>query len=43
MLQPGDAAPQFVAPSTHGELDLAAWWPSGPIVLYFYPKAGTSG
>jgi peroxiredoxin len=43
MLQPGDAAPLFVAPSTHGELDLAVMLADRPTVLFFYPKAGTSG
>jgi peroxiredoxin len=43
MLQPGDAAPSFVAPSTHGEIDLAAMVAQQVTVLYFYPKAGTSG
>ena len=43
MLQPGDTAPGFVAPSTQGELDLAALVADRPTVVYFYPKAGTAG
>jgi hypothetical protein len=43
MLQAGDVAPLFVAPSTHGEIDLAGVVADRPTVLFFYPKAGTSG
>ena len=43
MLQPGDFAPRFIAPSTHGEFDLAVSVAARPVVLYFFPKAGTSG
>ena len=43
MLQPGDAAPLFVAPGTHGEFDLAAVVAERTTVLFFFPKAGTSG
>lgn len=43
MLAVGDKAPQFVAPGTDGEFDLVAALGKGPLVLYFFPKAFTSG
>lgn len=46
-LSPGDAAPIFKAQAALGgkpfEFDLAAALQKGPVVLYFYPKAFTSG
>lgn len=46
-LQVGAAAPQFVAPATLGpsvfQFDLQAALRKGPVVLYFYPAAFTSG
>jgi peroxiredoxin len=43
MLAKGDKAPTFRAPSTEGEFDLAAILAERPAVLYFFPKAFTSG
>jgi peroxiredoxin len=43
MLSVNDQAPTFVAASTQGELDLAVLLKEGPAVLYFYPRAMTSG
>lgn len=46
-LQPGDAAPPFRAQAALAgqpfEFDLAAALKKGPVVLYFFPKAFTSG
>ena len=43
MLEPGDTAPDFTLPDQHGEpVTLSALRPA-PVVLYFYPKADTSG
>ena len=46
-LAPGDAAPDFTAPATIAgarfEFSLQAALKSGPVVLYFYPAAFTSG
>lgn len=42
-LAPGDAAPGFCLPDQNGaELCLSSLAPS-PVLLYFYPKAGTPG
>ncbi len=43
MLAVGEKAPLFVAPSTQGEFDLAAALAKGPLLIYFFPKAFTSG
>jgi peroxiredoxin len=43
MLAAGDKAPVFVAPGTDGEFDLAVALAEEPLVLYFFPKAFTSG
>jgi peroxiredoxin len=43
MLAVGDKAPLFVAPGSDGEVDLAALLTSGPLVLYFFPRALTPG
>ncbi len=46
-LKPGDPAPDFKAPAALGgrtfEYSLAQALKSGPVVLYFYPKAFTQG
>lgn len=39
----GDTAPGFTASGTTGEIELAAELRKGPVVLYFFPKANTSG
>lgn len=42
-LEPGDEAPDFVLPDSHGhQLDLPSFRGSR-VVLYFYPAAGTPG
>ena len=43
MLAVGADAPRFMAPSTRGEVDLAALLEEGPVVLYFFPRAMTGG
>lgn len=43
MLKVGDKAPVFIAPSTGGQVDLAALLKRGPVVLYFFPRALTGG
>ena len=43
MIQAGSKAPAFKAEGTQGEVDLAALLLRGPVVLYFFPKANTSG
>ena len=43
MLAVGDKAPLFVAPGSDGEVDLATLLRSGPVVLYFFPRALTPG
>ena len=46
-LKPGDAAPTFSTPAALAgqvfEFDLAKALKTGPVVLYFYPKAFTRG
>lgn len=46
-LKPGDAAPDFTAKATLGgeefSFSLAAALKKGPVVLYFFPKAFTTG
>jgi peroxiredoxin len=42
-LQVGDAAPDFIASSTHGELELRQVVKQGPVVLAFYPADFTPG
>jgi peroxiredoxin Q/BCP len=43
-LKPGDAAPDFTLPSTDGgEVTLSKALSEGPVVLFFFPKAFTSG
>ncbi|MGD0674963.1 MAG: peroxiredoxin [Polyangiaceae bacterium] len=40
----GDRAPDFTLPSSRGEsVTLSARLGRGPVVLYFYPKDGTTG
>ncbi|MDX9750476.1 MAG: peroxiredoxin [Flavobacteriales bacterium] len=42
MLRTGRPAPPIVLPDPHGRPhDLAATWAEGPVVLFFYPRAGT--
>lgn len=43
MLAVGDRAPLFVAPGSGGDVDLGALLESGPVVLYFFPRALTPG
>jgi thioredoxin-dependent peroxiredoxin len=44
MLQVGDKAPDFTLPNQDGEpMSLAELKGSGPLVLFFYPKADTPG
>jgi len=43
MLNVGDSAPRFKAPGTPSEVDLTSLLASGPVVLFFFPKANTSG
>ncbi len=43
MLAVGDKAPPFRAVGTEGEVDLGTLLKSGPLVLYFFPKAFTPG
>ena len=43
-LKPGDQAPDFTLPSTEGEpIALSRALAQGPVVLFFFPKAFTSG
>jgi peroxiredoxin Q/BCP len=43
ILQPGDVAPSFEAYDQHGELHELEDYEGEWVVLYFYPKDGTSG
>lgn len=43
MLNVGDEAPDFTAPGTAGNVSLGSLLEAGPVVLYFFPKAFTSG
>ena len=43
MLAVGDAAPDFSAPTSQGATIDLARFRGRPVVLYFYPKAGTTG
>jgi thioredoxin-dependent peroxiredoxin len=43
VLVAGDAAPEFTAPDQEGRPVRLADLRGGPVVLYFYPKAGTAG
>ena len=44
MLAEGDIAPDFTLPDAAGRpVSLSALLEEGPVVLYFYPRAGTSG
>ena len=44
MLQVGDIAPEFELADQHGErVSLSTLLADGPIVLFFYPKAMTTG
>jgi thioredoxin-dependent peroxiredoxin len=43
MIEPGQAAPDFQLPDQDGELVKLSGLRGRPVVLYFYPKAGTPG
>ena len=43
MLNVGDPAPRFKVPGTPSEVDLTTLLASGPVALFFFPKANTSG
>ena len=43
MLKAGEKAPMFALPGTGGEVDLERLLESGPVVLYFFPRAMTPG
>lgn len=43
ILQPGDSAPDFRLPASQGRSVSAADLAGQPYILYFYPKADTSG
>lgn len=43
MLEAGDKAPDFDLPDQHGNRVKLSSLKGGPVVLYFYPKAGTPG
>ena len=43
MIQPGDAAPDFEGISTQGSGFRLSSLRGGPVVLYFYPRAGSLG
>jgi peroxiredoxin len=43
MLGVGDKAPDFVAEATTGRIEFASQLGRRPVILYFYPKANTSG
>ncbi len=43
MLAVGDKAPFFVADGTDGEIELRSLLETGPVVLYFFPRAMTGG
>ena len=42
-VQPGDAAPAFSLPASGGRMVSSAALKGKPFILYFYPKADTSG
>ena len=39
----GERAPLFKVPGTGGEIDLERLLESGPVLLYFFPRAMTPG
>lgn len=43
MLEPGEAAPDFELPDQHGETVSLSDLQGQTVVLYFYPRADTSG
>ena len=43
MIGEGEQAPLFRVAGPAGEVDLATLLERGPVVLYFFPKAFTSG
>ena len=42
-LDVGDPAPDFTAPSTHGENVITQLWEKGPVILAYYYADFTSG
>ncbi len=43
MIAAGDKVPLFTVEGSDGEVDLGALLKEKPVVLYFFPKAFTSG
>lgn len=43
MLEPGDSAPDFTLSDQHGDPVTLSALRGAPVVLYFYPRAGTPG
>jgi len=43
MIAEGERAPGFDASSTHGRVVLRDLLQTGPVVLFFFPKADTPG
>ncbi len=43
MLAPGDLAPDFEAPTADGGWIKLSGFRGAPVVIYFFPKAGTAG
>ena len=43
MIEPGDPAPDFTLPDQDGRPVKLSDFRGGPVVVYFYPKADTSG
>ncbi|MCI4360630.1 MAG: peroxiredoxin [Thermoplasmata archaeon] len=43
MLAPGDLAPDFEAPTSEGKALKLSSLKGAPVVLYFFPRAGTAG
>ena len=43
MVKAGDDAPRFTLPGHPEEVDLGALLAGGPVVVFFFPKANTSG
>jgi peroxiredoxin Q/BCP len=43
-LKPGDKAPDFTLPDANGKMyTLSSYEGKSPVIVYFYPKAGTAG
>ena len=43
MLSPGEVAPEFELPNQHGEMVRRSSFAGQRVVVYFYPRANTSG